>query len=92
MNTRLFVLRCASLILKAMSFLLNHAALLLLLAFVLSPISPHLLWEYEYREIGRERVTTRCTYLGSRGFVTPDMRGVCPSIMILNANDFSHQP
>lgn len=93
MNKKVFLLHLCAFLLRGASFLTGRGMILLLIVIVLlSPLSPALLWEYEYNQIGSERAYTRCTYLGFRGLVTPDMRGDCPSIMMLNANDFSPQP
>lgn len=61
-------------------------------AIALSPTGPHVLWRYEYYEgsrpaygAPRTRVYTRCTYLGTRGYVTPDFAPQCPWVVILNA-------
>lgn len=67
---------------------------LIALLFV-SPTGPHVLWEYEYRNglrpsyaAPRERIYVRCTYLGARGLVTPDLAPQCPFVAFLNADDW----
>ena len=60
------------------------------LIFVLywSPVSPHLRWEYTYREVYGARVYIACTYLGAQGFVTPYGLHDCPVIAMLDARDW----
>lgn len=66
--------------------------LALIALFLASPVGPHLLWSYEYRygarpyyAAPRERIYARCTYVGSRGFVTPDLAPNCPVFAFLDS-------
>ncbi len=63
---------------------------LLLIAFFVSPIGPHLRFEYEYRSFGSNgyRIHTRCTYLGSRGFVDVPLMPECPWFAFVDSRQF----
>lgn len=81
-------LSAASLLARGLSLLLGHWKLVLVAAFFLSPIGPHLRWSYVYRDGGGPRADVRCTYLGSRGFVTPSLAPDCPVIAILDSRQW----
>lgn len=54
-------------------------------AFFLSTSSPHVLVNYEYRQHGNgPRNYVSCTYLGLRGFVSPQHAGDCPWLVFIN--------
>lgn len=59
---------------------LNYWPLVIVAALYISPAGPHIRWEYQYRNVYDQRVYTSCTYLGSKGFVTPPYTGQCPLI------------
>ena len=65
--------------------ILNHWKLLAVIAFLASPVGPHLRLEYQYRDVYGHRAFVSCTYLGSRGFFTPDYVEDCPVIAWLDA-------
>lgn len=65
--------------------LLNHWPLAVVALFFLSPVGPHLRWEYTYRGYGDYRSYVSCTYLGSRGFVTPIFMDDCPMVAWLDS-------
>jgi hypothetical protein len=88
MNQKIITLRILAFALRLVSHIVSRWLLLLVAAFFLSPIGPHLRAEYTYYEVGNTRMYLRCTYLGSRGFITPDFRGDCPLFVILNANEW----
>lgn len=75
---------------RSVSFVLSHWLLALLALFLLSPIGPHLRWEYTYHRgyYGSQKVFIRCTYLGSRGFITPEYVAGCPVIAFHDARDW----
>lgn len=77
-----------SLIARSLGLILSYWKAVLFLAFILSPIGPHLRWSYEYREIYGQRVYLRCHYLGSRGLITPDLAPDCPLFAILDAREW----
>ena len=71
-------------LLRMLAALLTLWPFLLVAAIVLSPITPHLRWEYSYRELGRERLYVACDYLGARGIV-PYRRGAdCPLVVLID--------
>lgn len=67
----------------AMSHTLKTWPLILIVFFFLSPIGPHLLWEYEY--LGSREFRVNCTYIGSRGLIDPGYVEGCPYIAWLDA-------
>ena len=73
------------LIAKLIGWLLGQWKLIALIAFFVSPAGPHLRWEYQYREAYGHRAFISCTYLGSRGFITPDYVEGCPVIAWLDS-------
>jgi hypothetical protein len=88
MQKRLLLLSFLAKFLRLVSHITSKWLVLLIAAFFLSPTGPHLRAEYTYYEAGNTRIYLRCTYLGSRGFITPDFRGDCPLFAILNANEW----
>ncbi len=70
---------------KQLSGLFRYWLLFLVVAFFLSPVGPHLRWEYQYRDLLGRRHYVSCTYLGSRGFVFANGTGNCPFIIILDS-------
>ena len=71
---------------RALGNLLERWPLVVLIAFFASPIGPHIRWEYSYFGPSEARIYVSCTYLGSRGFITPaDLPPVCPAIIVLDA-------
>ena len=58
------------------------AALLLL-----SPVGPHLRWEYQYTESAGTRFYMRCSYLGSRGLIAPAIVDNCPLLAWLDTRE-----
>lgn len=74
---------------RLLSEIVRQWKILALVLFFLSPIGPHLRWEYTYREVGSHRVYLSCTYLGSRGFITPDYVENCPFIAWLDARPWA---
>lgn len=68
---------------------LERWPLALVVLFFLSPEGPHLRWEGTYRGSYSHRTYISCTYLGSRGFVTPPYGYLdgCPVIAWLDAGD-----
>ncbi|MGJ8530564.1 MAG: type IV secretory system conjugative DNA transfer family protein [Alphaproteobacteria bacterium] len=64
---------------RRVSRLISVWPVLALALFFISPIGPHLAVSYE---------GSRCTYLGSRGFVWTDHGPECPLLAILNKEDW----
>ena len=85
MNAYILLFKLLSFLSRLISGLFANWKLVLIVALVVLPISPHLRWEYTYIGDSHNRRYIRCTYLGSRGFVTPKYIEGCPFITILNA-------
>jgi len=64
--------------------ILSRWPLLLLAAFLISPIGPHLRFQYTYDQRGTYRYMLDCEYVGSRGFVKYRADGECPVFAILD--------
>jgi hypothetical protein len=69
---------------RMISGVLDHWRLALIAALFLSPVGPHLRWEYQYRDVYGHRAYVSCTYLGARGFITPDYIEECPIIAVID--------
>lgn len=75
--------------LRAIGWLLNNVPLLFLIALFVSPVGPHVRWEYSYVEGFSDRVYTHCVYLGSRGKIVPaHLTPDCPVFVILDSRDW----
>lgn len=77
--------------LKLVASLLEHWPKVLLAAFLISPVGPHMYWSGDYRKVFGSRVYTSCTYIGSRGPVQLDFRHFndkCPVFMWLDSRKF----
>ncbi|MBV1928175.1 MAG: hypothetical protein KUG81_01510 [Gammaproteobacteria bacterium] len=74
---------CASFI-RSIAGILSRWPLLLLAAFLLSPIGPHLRWHYTYEQHGSYRHLLDCEYIGSRGLVKYRAGGECPVFAIID--------
>ena len=74
--------------LHAASSLMKRWPIWLAAALYFAPVSPHLRWEYSFREHGNHRVYVRCDYFGIRGFVrnVDHARPNCPVILMLDNN------
>jgi hypothetical protein len=89
MKALLFPLKMIAALLRLLGRLQRIWPLLALTAFILSPIGPHLLWTYEYRNIYGNRIITNCQYLGSHGVIAPAMKDdSCPVIAWLDAREW----
>ncbi|MCG8380697.1 MAG: hypothetical protein MJA28_00550 [Gammaproteobacteria bacterium] len=62
--------------------------LLLIAAFILSPVGPHMLLNYTYEQRGSYKYMLSCQYLGSRGFVHYVAMGECPYFKIIDSREF----
>ena len=65
--------------------MLDRWPLVLIVLFFISPVGPHLRWEYTYRGPYDHGNFVSCTYLGSRGFVTPLYMDNCPILAWLDS-------
>jgi hypothetical protein len=77
-------LRLVSMCLRTLARLIQRWPLVLLAACIISPISPHVLWEYQYQIHGIKRYKTACTYVGFRGYVHLPAYGDCSFIDIID--------
>ncbi len=76
-----------SLMLRLLASLLEQWPMLLLAAFLISPIGPHLRLEYEYQQFGNYKRMNRCTYIGNRGLVDYiPVTHECPLIQIMESS------
>lgn len=69
---------------RGLAGILSRWPLLLLAAFLISPIGPHLRWQYSYEQRGSYRYMLDCEYIGSRGFVKYRASAECPVISIID--------
>lgn len=79
------VLRCIGGILRGFVALLSAWPLILILAFFISPVGPHLRWSYTYHDAGlNNRIYHACVYLGSRGYVDYKRGYTCPLVTMID--------
>ena len=70
---------------RGMAGVFSAWPLLLIVFVIVSPIGPHVLWEYSYRDFrDGYRVYYSCTYFGSRGPVDYMHGDDCPLIAIID--------
>ena len=74
-------------LLRSTAYLLRHWFLLLIAALMFSPIGPHLLVWYTYKDFNGHRVYNDCLYLGGRGLFERDNSDDCPAIVIIDRRD-----
>ena len=84
------ILGLSAVISRLFGFLAERWLLFSIAALVLSPIGPHLRWVYSYTGSYDRPVYLSCTYLGSRGLITPEVAPRCPLIAILDSRDWTH--
>jgi type IV secretion system protein VirD4 len=59
----------------------------LLAVVIVSPVTPHLRWNYTYRNVGQHRVYVACDYIGACG-VVPYRRGnACPLLVLVDLRE-----
>jgi len=72
--------------LNAIAYVLRHWLLFVIAALIISPIGPHLRWQYTYYDLGGGRKSMiDCVYVGSRGMVRKTFGEDCPFIAIIDA-------
>lgn len=76
-----------SVCLRSIAYLLRHWFLLLIAALMISPVGPHLLVWYTYKDYGAYRDYSDCIYLGGRGLLERDYGDDCPVIVIIDRRD-----
>lgn len=69
---------------RSIAGIISRWPLLLFAAFLVSPIGPHLRWQYTYQQHGSYRYMIDCQYIGSRGFVRYRESGDCPVLTIID--------
>jgi hypothetical protein len=67
---------------KLIIFLLPLLPILFIVGLFLLPETPHLRWQYQYRDIGNSRVYVSCDYIGINGMVV-SITDRCPFIAFL---------
>ena len=61
---------------------------ILLIAFLLSPTGPHMLWSYQYKQfggLGGSKTYYDCHYIGPRGSISPRVKGNCPFLIFIDS-------
>lgn len=71
-------------VIRGIAELIKRWPLVVIAAFIISPIGPHLRFEYTYEERGSYRHMIHCEYLGSRGFVKIAANGECPVLRVID--------
>ena len=84
------ILNMVSGVFKLTSVLLRYWLLIVLAAIALSPIGPHLRWQYQYLGPYSNKTFIRCDYIGSRGVVedVPHLTPDCPFFVILDSREY----
>ena len=59
--------------------------LVLIILFFVSPVGPHMRWEYTYRDTYGHRSYISCSYLGSRGLLPHRFTENCPFFAWIDA-------
>ncbi|MCI0466833.1 MAG: hypothetical protein L0Y57_07495 [Beijerinckiaceae bacterium] len=75
----------ATLAVRGVIRLLELWPLLLILGLYVSPVQPHLRWQYRYIPNGSDKIMIDCDYLGPRGFIKYRIGTRCPVIVVLDA-------
>tara|TARA_R110000782_G_scaffold241116_1_gene327580 strand:+ start:471 stop:752 length:282 start_codon:yes stop_codon:yes gene_type:complete len=73
-----------SMLLRSIAGLLRHWFLILIAAWVIFPVGPHVLVWYTYVNYGTYKDMNDCIYLGGRGLVERDYGDTCPAIVIID--------
>lgn len=72
---------------RGIAEILRRWPLLLLAAFLVSPVGPHLRLQYTYENRGPYRYMLDCEYIGSRGLVRYRGSGACPVITMIDRRE-----
>jgi len=70
--------------LRGIAGIISRWPLLLIVAFFISPIGPHMRFEYTYQQYGSQKYMTSCKYIGARGFVWYREGATCPFFTIID--------
>ena len=73
---------------RALSRILNHGGIVIVIAIALSPIGPHLRANVSFEGTQSNPRFTECVYLGSRGYVNPHIEPNCPFIALIDTRDW----
>ncbi|MEW8026302.1 MAG: hypothetical protein AB2806_00985 [Candidatus Thiodiazotropha sp.] len=84
---RMRSLKLAATFIRGLAASLALWPFMLLAAAVLSPVTPHLRWEYSYQEFGRQRIYVTCDYVGVRGIVTYHRGSECPLLVLIDLRE-----
>ena len=76
--------RMVSMIFRGLASVLKVWPLLLLVACIVSPVTPHLRWSYRYQDYGPERIYFTCSYVGVKGTVNYMHGDTCPFIAFID--------
>ena len=68
-------------ILKGLGGLIQNWPLMAIMAFFVSPVGPHLRWQYSYYDGFGSRSYIECSYWGSRGLVEARTPRGCPVVI-----------
>jgi len=77
-------LRLVAKLFRLLAKLLRQWPLLLLVAWAVSPITPHMRWRYTYQDYGQSRVYYHCQYIGVEGFIDYREGANCPFITLID--------
>lgn len=85
MSRTSLTLKTLALLFRSLSLMARLWPIALIAWLVLSPVGPHLRWQYSAYGPEQARTYTRCVYLGPRGFVAARIQPDCPLFALLNA-------
>ena len=73
------------------SALLRRWQLVLIVGVAISPIGPHIRWQYTYTGSYSHKTYMSCDYMGSRGLIigVPHAPPNCPFILILDTREYA---
>ena len=81
-----------TMLLRGLIRLLELSPLLLLVAFFISPVAPHLRIQYRYLQFGTTKLMTDCDYLGPKGFIKYTKGAQCPLVVMIDIKDSKDKP
>lgn len=80
------VLSALAHMLRTLSSVLKHWPLIVLAALILSPVGPHLRWQYTAIDAPSGLIYLRCHYIGARGLIADVQREIpaCPLVAVID--------
>lgn len=78
-------LNLTAMLLRLMVVLIRQWPLILIVLAIVSPISPHIRWQYNYHR--NDSYKFNCHYMGTRGLVRYARTGDCPLIIWIDYRD-----